>query len=38
MDVFPQTCDWLKDQVYVYSLLGFMEKMGEYAGKDDVQV
>ena len=38
MDVFLQTCDWLEDRVCVHSLRDFMEKMREYAGKDDLEV
>ena len=38
MDVFLQTCDWLEDQVSVQSLRVFMEKMREYANKDDLEV
>ena len=38
MDVFLQTCDWLEDQVSVQSLRDFMEKMREYASKDDLDV
>ena len=38
MHAFLQTCDWLEDQVSVQSLRDFMEKMREYASKDDLQV
>ena len=38
MDVFLQTCDWLEDQVCVQSLRDFMEKMREYAAKDNLEV
>ena len=38
MVVFLQTCDCLEDQVSVQLLQDFMEKMREYASKDDLEV
>ena len=38
MDVFLQTGDWLEHRVCVLSFRDFMEKMREYAGKDDQEV